>query len=332
MAVHIKLHGVGLTVPHFVQKERSAKSWTSTLFAAATSRLNRGYRQLLEDINLEASEGDRIALIGRNGAGKTTLLRILAGSLQPTSGSMEVEGSRQALLNLGLGFNTEATVHENIYLRATAMGLKPREIRALVSPILEFAELGHVANHRLATLSSGQRMRLGFAISTAVQHDIMLLDEWFGAGDFGFVERARARMTDRVAGSKIVVLASHNFRMLRQVCTTGVVVESGRIAFQGPVEEAFERYHAIYRDAGEPALAAGGLLDEESALDPELSPTLALKRQLRAARQVVREQKQVIREQQEKIRDARLVARALRRKLRAAASGSPAGPSGEDGA
>src|SRR5690606_19237744 len=177
----------------------------------------------------------------------TTLLRLLTGAFQPTEGTLDIQGSRQALLNLGLGFNSEATVRENVYLRAIAMGMRASQIHEIMAPILEFAGLREVLNHRLLTLSSGQRMRLGFAISTAVQHDILLLDEWLGAGDAGFVEKARERMTDRVDGSKIVMLASHNFPLLRKVCNKGLVLEGGELVFLGELEQAITAYKKIYQ-------------------------------------------------------------------------------------
>ncbi|GAB2662637.1 ABC transporter ATP-binding protein [Arenimonas aestuarii] len=251
MSARIIANNVSLDVPNFVQAERSAKTFLSTLFAAATSRPKREYRTILEDVSLEAREGDRIALLGRNGAGKTTLLRVLSGAFQPTRGEVEVHGSRQALLNLGLGFHVEATVRENIFLRAAAMSLPAREVSALLPSILEFSGLEECANHRLATLSSGQRMRLGFAISTSVQHDIMLMDEWFGAGDAEFVDKARMRMTDRVQGSKIVVLASHNFQMLREICNVGLVLDYGKVVHAGPIREAIDAYKAIYQSTPE---------------------------------------------------------------------------------
>lgn len=242
MTAFIRATGVTLDVPYYEQPMRQAGSWASTLLNAATAMPTRRFARLLDDVSFEIREGDRVILLGRNGAGKTTLLRVLTGAFQPTQGSLEVSGSRQALLNLGLGFNQEATVHENIFLRATAMGIDPAQIRDVVGAILDFAELGDIANRRLLTLSSGQRMRLGFAISTVVQHDIMLLDEWFGAGDFGFMRKARERLVDRVKGSKIVVVASHNMELARRLCTGGIVMEDGRIAFSGPVVEAIQFY------------------------------------------------------------------------------------------
>ena len=316
MTARIRVRGVDLQVPHFVHRDRSAKSWLATLLTAATSRLQREYRTLLQGIDIEANEGDRIALLGRNGAGKTTLLRVLSGALEPTRGDVEIVGTRQALLNLGLGFNPEATVKENIYLRGTAMGLKPAVIRHLVAPVLDFADLADVAQHRLATLSSGQRMRLGFAVSTSVQHDIMLLDEWFGAGDAEFVDKARARMSDRVAGSKIVVLASHNFQMLRQVCNLGLVLDHGRVQYFGTVDGAIDAYKDIYQSTEE-------YQSERARLEREAAALLKKSgREDRESRQKLREEWAKLRAEKARWREQRDQRRRAREE-RAAAGERP---------
>lgn len=242
MKASIRVKDLMLVVPYFVQPESSRGSWLGTLFGAATSVPRRRYATLLNNLSFTIREGERVALIGRNGAGKSTLLRVLAGSFQPTSGTVRVKGSRQALLSMGLGFNGEATVKENIYLRASAMGMESETISEVVDSILEFAELAGKANDRLHTLSSGQRMRLGFSISTARQNDIMLLDEWFGTGDFRFVRKARERMNNRADGSKIIVVASHNRKTLQRTCNRGLVLEKGEIVFDGPVDDALDVY------------------------------------------------------------------------------------------
>jgi hypothetical protein len=136
-------------------------------------------------------------------------------------------------------------VGENIYLRGIAMGLKAAFLRDQVDGILEFSGLREKVNHRLRTLSSGQKMRLGFAISTSVQHDIMLMDEWVGAGDADFMRRARERMKSRVGGSKIVVLASHSTGLLRDTCNRGIVLERGRLVHAGDITSALKYYHDL---------------------------------------------------------------------------------------
>ena len=247
MTAHLRATGIGLCVPHYVQRARNHKSWFGTLLGASTARPERVFRTILEDVSFEAAEGDRVALIGRNGAGKSSLLRVLTGAYPPTTGRLEVEGRRQALLNISLGFSSEATIEENILLRGTAMGLPADRIRELTRDILEFSGLNDAAQHRLRTLSAGQRMRLGFAVSTAAEGDIMLLDEWLGAGDMQFIRKARARMNDRVKGSRIVILATHNLEIARRVCNKGVVLEHGRVVFAGGVIESILEYRKLCR-------------------------------------------------------------------------------------
>jgi len=243
----IEAKSLSLVVPYYAQPtEAPSSSWLATLLGAATSVPQRRFATLLDGVSFNIAEGERVALLGRNGAGKSTLLRMLAGAFQPSGGSLRMAGSKQALLSMGLGFNAEATVQENIYLRASAMGIPATRIREMVQPVLEFSGLGEVANRRLLTLSSGQKMRLGFAISTMVQHDILLLDEWLGTGDAQFVQSAQERMMDRVNGSKIVVIASHKQPLLKSLCTRGILLERGKIVFDGDISDALKEYSTLY--------------------------------------------------------------------------------------
>jgi ABC-type polysaccharide/polyol phosphate transport system ATPase subunit len=207
--------------------------------------------RLLDDISFELGEGDRLAILGRNGAGKSTLLRVLNRVYQPSDGSLTIDGSCQALLNISLGFSGEATVRENIYLRGIAMGLNAAFLRGQIDEILEFSGLQEKVNHRLRTLSSGQKMRLGFAISTCVQHDIIMMDEWVGTGDAEFMLRAKERMQGRVGGSKIVVLASHSISLLNGICNKGIVLERGRLVHAGDIASSLKAYHVLMEDLRE---------------------------------------------------------------------------------
>lgn len=261
MNVSIRASKLSLDVPVFLQRERRIEGWTGAMLGAAFSPPKRSLARLLDGISFNLEEGDRLAILGRNGAGKSTLLRVLNRVYQPTQGHLEVNGSCQALLNMSLGFNGLATVQENIFLRGVAMGLGMNFLRTQVDAILDFSGLRDKSHHRLRTLSSGQRMRLGFAISTSVQHDIMLMDEWVGAGDADFMAKAKARMQDRVGGSKIVVLASHSTGLLRDICNKGIVLERGRLLYAGEIISALRYYHqhlARLREKGE-------VLEEEEA-------------------------------------------------------------------
>ncbi|WP_141455582.1 ATP-binding cassette domain-containing protein [Pseudoxanthomonas sp. z9] len=256
MTVRLVAHHISLRLPIYLQSDRSARSWLAMLAKAAIERPRREFRTILDDVHFSAQEGDRIGIVGRNGAGKSTLLRVLAGAYQPTEGWLESQGTRQALLNISLGFNNEATLKENIYLRGTAMGLRASQLVDLVEPVLDFSELHDKANHRLKTLSSGQRMRLGFAIATAVQHDIMVMDEWIGAGDASFISKAKERMASRVNGAKVVVLASHNFQLMRDVCTKGLLMVGGRVEFFGDINSTLIEYDKLLKSGGPPQTAA----------------------------------------------------------------------------
>jgi ABC-type polysaccharide/polyol phosphate transport system ATPase subunit len=244
MATYLKVHKIGLDLPVYTQEQRSARASLGLILRAAFQPPKRHMRTTLDNINFSLAAGDRLGLIGRNGAGKSTLLKILVGAYPPSRGFMDVSGTRQALLNLTLGFNPEATVMENIMLRGIAMGLRSREASRVMDEVLAFAELDEKAGDRLRTLSSGQKMRLGFALATAVQHDILLMDEWIGAGDAAFVSKAKERIQSRVDNAEIVVLASHNAQLMRDVCNKGLVLEQGRATFLGGIDEALEAYAA----------------------------------------------------------------------------------------
>ncbi|NLW96812.1 MAG: ABC transporter ATP-binding protein [Xanthomonadaceae bacterium] len=245
MTAHIRARGLTLDVPIFLQRETTRGGWLGMYLGAAFAPPRRSVVRLLDRISLDVADGDRLAILGRNGAGKSTLLRVLNRVYQPTSGRLDVQGSCQALLNMSLGFNGEATVRENVFLRGVAMGLHSSFLRQEMDSILEFAGLREKVNHRLRTLSSGQRLRLGFAISTSVQHDIILMDEWLGTGDANFMARAKERMRSRVDGSRIVVLASHSVGLLRDICNKGIVLERGRLIHAGDIGDALQCYHDL---------------------------------------------------------------------------------------
>lgn len=241
--VFIRAAHLGLDMPVLTQAQRRSRGALSLLVQAALSRPKRGVRKILSDIDFGLESGDRLGVIGGNGAGKSTLLKVLVGAYQPTTGNLEVRGTRQALLNLSLGFNQEATVSENILLRGVAMGLKLSDANRIAGDVLEFAEIEHKAGDRLTTLSSGQRMRLGFAIATAVQHDILLMDEWISTGDAAFVEKAQSRLQSKVERAKIVVVATHSADLLMRLCNKALLLRGGESQYYGEPEEAL----AIYR-------------------------------------------------------------------------------------
>jgi lipopolysaccharide transport system ATP-binding protein len=194
----------------------------------------------LNNLSFELSKGDRLALIGRNGAGKSTLLMALAGIYKPASGNIETRGKIEAMFNIRLGFREEATGRRNIVLRGLMRGLHPKQIEEAIPEIIEFSELGDFIDLPLGTYSSGMAARLAFATATAFRPDILLLDEWIGAGDARFQARARERMDAFVADAGIVVLASHSQSILRQVCNKALLLDGGEVRYFGEVDEALK--------------------------------------------------------------------------------------------
>jgi lipopolysaccharide transport system ATP-binding protein len=230
--VSIRLHRVSVEFPIYGAPHRSAKN---VLMSAATggrvarSATDRVVVRALDEIDLECREGDRVGLVGPNGSGKSTLLRVIAGSYEPVSGTVDVSGRVATMLSVWLGMNTEATGYENIFLRGTIMGLTRRDIEPMVEDIAAFTELGEFLDMPLRTYSSGMAMRLAFAISTSVSADIILMDEWLSVGDVNFAEKAKRRLTALVDNARILVLASHQPDLIREQCNRIVRLDRGRL-------------------------------------------------------------------------------------------------------
>jgi lipopolysaccharide transport system ATP-binding protein len=225
VSVHFPIYGAG------------AVSLKKTLAASVTGgRVGKetGIRvvQALHDISFELKGGDKLGLVGHNGAGKTTLLRLLANVYTPSAGQFERRGTIASLIDPSLGIEPDATGMENIMLRGLVMGLSKKEIDRLTPDICEFSGLGEYLDMPVRTYSTGMMMRLAFSISTSVQADILLMDEWLSVGDAAFTERAEQRMREVVARSGILVLASHQPELIARECNQIMHLEHGRIVGQ----------------------------------------------------------------------------------------------------
>ncbi|MEF2074024.1 ABC transporter ATP-binding protein [Consotaella aegiceratis] len=192
----------------------------------------------LDGVSFSLSDGDRLALIGSNGAGKTTLLKVLYGVFEPTAGRVTRAGRVDALFNINLGFRREATGRRNIELRGLINGWTKKEINERMEDIIAFSEIGNFIDMPLKAYSQGMAARLAFAAATSFQPEILLMDEWIGAGDPEFQTKARDRIESMLKQAGIIVLASHNSAILRQTCTQALLLEHGNAIFFGPLEEA----------------------------------------------------------------------------------------------
>ena len=197
------------------------------------------YVTALDNISFELSPGDRLGLVGKNGSGKTTLLKAVYGVFPPTSGTVCTEGRVDALFNISLGFRREATGRRNIVLRALINGWSEAEINERMDEIIEFSELGGFIDFPLKSYSAGMAARLAFSVATAMEPEILLMDEWIGAGDPAFQRKARQRMNDLAENAGIIMLASHSHGLLRRVCNKILELNDGKLVRLVSVDEFF---------------------------------------------------------------------------------------------
>ena len=199
----------------------------------------------LRDFSLKLGPGDRLGIIGPNGAGKTTLLRTIAGIFPPQRGLVVVEGRIATMFNIGLGMNMDATGYENIRLAGIVARQSKRQIDDMIEEIAQFTGLGDYLELPIRTYSQGMAMRLKFACATAFDADILLFDEWLGAGDTGFQKRARERLDAMVQKSPILVLATHNVNLMKGVCNQAILVSEGAVRYRGDVDAVVARSKEI---------------------------------------------------------------------------------------
>lgn len=199
----------------------------------------------LDDVSLEVARGHRVGIVGRNGAGKTTLLKLICGNFVPTSGSVEVNGTVQALMNLGLGFHPEYTGRENVESSLLYNGLARAEYQQALDGIVEFCELGDFLDQPFKTYSLGMQARLMFAAATAIRPDILIVDEVLGAGDAYFVAKSKARVEQMVSSGCTMLLVSHSMQQVLELCSEAIWLDQGRVRMRGDsfsVVKAYEEY------------------------------------------------------------------------------------------
>ena len=196
----------------------------------------------LNNINLELKDGDRLGLIGHNGAGKSTLLKVLAGIYAQTKGKVLVNGRIVSTLNLSIGTEKEATGKESIISCGLLHGMKMGEIKSKLNEIMKFTELGEYLNMPIRIYSSGMLARIAFGTVTAINADIVLMDEVVGTGDASFIEKTENRLNDFMGRTKILVLASHSEKMIQTFCNKAILLVRGEVITQGKVGNVLEVY------------------------------------------------------------------------------------------
>jgi len=201
----------------------------------------------LQDVSFTIEKGERVGILGFNGAGKSTLMKTVAGVLKPTKGSVEVEGVIAPLLELGAGFDSNYTGKENIFLYGATMGYSRKYIEERYDEIVEFSELGDFINVPIKNYSSGMRARLGFSIATAVEPEVLILDEVLSVGDAKFKAKSEKKVKSMFAKGVTVLFVSHNTAQVRRLCDKAIILDHGKVIASGEVNEVCDKYDELVK-------------------------------------------------------------------------------------
>jgi len=197
----------------------------------------------VDNLSFVVNRGEAVALLGRNGAGKSTILKMITGVSYPTDGEIIVKGQVSALLELGAGFDSESNGRENIYLKCGLMGMTDEEIAEVEQSIIDFADVGDYIDQPLRSYSSGMRARLGFAINVNTNPDILIVDEALSVGDKNFQQKCKDRVAEIMDDENVTLLfVTHSLSTAADFCNRGIVLEKGKMLFDGKIEEAIEYY------------------------------------------------------------------------------------------
>jgi lipopolysaccharide transport system ATP-binding protein len=224
----------------------------------------------LRDLSFEVGEGDRVGFVGPNGAGKSTLLKIISGNLQPTSGTVKVNGKVSAMLSLTSFLNLDETGVENIRFNLLMAGVPRRQIPSLTEEIVDFTELGAFVHAPVRTYSSGMSARLSFGISTSITPDILIVDEILGAGDAYFAAKATMRMIELCSEGRALLFVSHSPSAVQLLCNRAIWIDGGAIRAEGRVDEIVRRYEADFRRQEDQSMRPGNADEGEARVNSVL--------------------------------------------------------------
>lgn len=218
-----------------------------------SAKATEDYVWALKNISFKVQEGEVLGIIGKNGAGKSTLLKILSRVTGPTTGSIKSRGRIASLLEVGTGFNPELTGRENIYLNGTILGMSKKEVDAKIDEIIEFSGCEMYIDTPTKRYSSGMTVRLAFAVAAHLEPEILVIDEVLAVGDAEFQKKAIGKMQDISKGQgRTVLFVSHNMASVKTLCTRGLVIDNGRIIFQGSADEAVSKYLTNMKETDTP--------------------------------------------------------------------------------
>ena len=223
------------------------QSWRDRLKRVVTFGRSKTGREFwaLKDIDLEVEQGTTLGIIGRNGAGKTTLLRIISGVIQPTDGTVRVDGRLVALFALGAGFDNEFTGRENVILNGLILGISRKEMLERFDEIAAFADIGDFMYEPVKTYSSGMRSRLGFAVAVTIEPDILIVDEALSAGDEAFKDKGLQKMRDLQDSGTTILFVSHGMSQIHEFCNEAILLHQGMVVSRGDTDQVIDEYRVL---------------------------------------------------------------------------------------
>ena len=267
MAPVISLEGVGKTYKRFAKpSDRFWQAVWPSAFRSAGQTADAAANEFvaLAPLNLQVRRGEALGLVGRNGAGKSTLLQMVCGTLNPSSGSVKVNGKIGALLELGAGFNPEFTGRENVYLAAAVMGFSGAETDALYESIVDFSGIREFIDQPVKTYSSGMYVRLAFSIATSANPDILVIDEALSVGDGAFAKKSFERIMQLKAQGTTVLFCSHSMYQVESFCDRAVWLDHGQVQMEGPASKVVAAYADSLRE--ESSFSQSGALSSLGSL------------------------------------------------------------------
>lgn len=232
----IQLNDISLNFP----KQRNP-------FAIVLDYIRKNDRKFtaLKDVSVEIKQGEVVGIIGRNGSGKSTLLRVISGIYPPDTGEVHAAGDISLLAGLGTGFSGHQTGRENALLYGSILGHNEDEMREKLDEIIDFSELGTFIDEPLRTYSAGMKARLGLAVASAIRPNILLIDEVLGVGDPNFKEKSKEKILSMVKGASTVVIVSHSFGLMTDICDRVILLHHGEVVNDGPPQESIKKYYEI---------------------------------------------------------------------------------------
>ena len=228
---------------HVTKKYKLFKSEKRRLLYTFCKKVKYNEKKAVDNVSFEVKRGEAVALFGKNGAGKSTILKMITGVCFPTEGIIEVKGRVSALLELTSGFDPEFTGRENIYLKGQLLGLKDAEVRELEQTIIDFAEIAEYIDQLVRTYSSGMKARLGFSINVNIRPEILIVDEALSVGDEEFKNKCTKKVNEIVSKDEVTLLfVTHSSAMAKEFCSRGIVMEKGKLKFDGSIDDAIKKY------------------------------------------------------------------------------------------